>query len=463
MNLYDDLPPTATASATGQGDAKVKGWAGLASAAPDTSSSRKPTKESNEEAQAPIATTATSAAPAAPPVWAGNKFLSDAVRRKNLAKASSGGTGTGGPQPVQRTSANTVQQQQAPTIVTIAQPNVLQAVALETRNVVPRNIGPPVAAPLAWAGGKGRGRRDPMDEEYDPAKPNAYDDIKAERRHRRSEKKEKLLREAMSRFGRKSPDSANQNNQFDDDDAEMHGHHRGGWSPQDNDEGGEEERQNRATSEHVERRREALAPGPKAPVVSLPGEDLSGEDAFLRRGQISFQQQSAAQTQQQPKPPAVSAPSRVICLLNLVDPGDVDDSFETEVSEECAKYGQVLKVLIFETPKAPKDSAVRVFVQFDSPESAKRGNVRNTSFWPLAVRLYFAHTPSCDNLAHTVMDGRFFGGRSIAARFFDEARFNRFGMSLTAGRFSFSPNSSNFPHRFLFSMYRRKRSCSKSQ
>jgi len=32
----------------------------------------------------------------------------------------------------------------------------------------------------------------------------------------------------------------------------------------------------------------------------------------------------------------------------MVGPGDVDEFLEPEVAEECAKYGEVSKVLIFE-------------------------------------------------------------------------------------------------------------------
>lgn len=54
-------------------------------------------------------------------------------------------------------------------------------------------------------------------------------------------------------------------------------------------------------------------------------------------------------------PPAAGIPadvmknmSKVILLTNMVGPGDVDDELEAETKEECAKYGEVNKCLIFE-------------------------------------------------------------------------------------------------------------------
>ena len=33
---------------------------------------------------------------------------------------------------------------------------------------------------------------------------------------------------------------------------------------------------------------------------------------------------------------------------NMVGPGEVDDMLEAEVSEECSKYGKVVKCMIYE-------------------------------------------------------------------------------------------------------------------
>lgn len=81
-------------------------------------------------------------------------------------------------------------------------------------------------------------------------------------------------------------------------------------------------------------------------------------------------------------------------------PGEVDDDLEGEVASECAKYGSVTRVLIFEItePNFPADEAVRIFVQFErAAESTK---------------------------ALMDLEGRFFGGRTVRASFYEEERFN---------------------------------------
>ena len=82
-----------------------------------------------------------------------------------------------------------------------------------------------------------------------------------------------------------------------------------------------------------------------------------------------------------------------------VGPGEVDDELEDEVASECAKYGTVTNVIIFEVTEAefPVTEAVRIFVQFERSEQATKALVD--------------------------LDGRFFGGRVVRAGFYDEDRF----------------------------------------
>jgi len=83
-----------------------------------------------------------------------------------------------------------------------------------------------------------------------------------------------------------------------------------------------------------------------------------------------------------------------------VGPGEVDDELEDEVGSECAKYGTVTRVLIFEItePNFPREEAVRIFVQFERSEETTKALID--------------------------LDGRFFGGNVVRARFFDEEKFS---------------------------------------
>ncbi|KAG0625993.1 hypothetical protein M758_2G094200 [Ceratodon purpureus] len=102
-------------------------------------------------------------------------------------------------------------------------------------------------------------------------------------------------------------------------------------------------------------------------------------------------------------------PTRVVLLRNMVGPGEVDSELEDEISSECSKYGNVTRVLIFEItePNFPATEAVRIFVQFERSEQTTKALVD--------------------------LDGRFFGGRVVRASFYDEDRFNRNDLAPSPG------------------------------
>ncbi|GER24641.1 splicing factor 45 [Striga asiatica] len=102
-------------------------------------------------------------------------------------------------------------------------------------------------------------------------------------------------------------------------------------------------------------------------------------------------------------------PTRVVLLRNMVGPGEVDDDLEGEVAEECAKFGTVTRVLIFEItePNFPHEEAVRIFIQFERAEQATKALIE--------------------------LEGRFFGGRIVRACFYDEERFGKNEMAPLPG------------------------------
>ena len=107
-------------------------------------------------------------------------------------------------------------------------------------------------------------------------------------------------------------------------------------------------------------------------------------------------------------------PSRIVCLRNMVGPGEVDDELEDEVRGECeAKYGPVDSVFVYECDlsaaaavRIPVEEAVRIIVAFKAVDSATR--------------------------ARADLNGRYFGGRMVRSSFFLEERFARFDFAPTA-------------------------------
>lgn len=131
-----------------------------------------------------------------------------------------------------------------------------------------------------------------------------------------------------------------------------------------------------------------------------------------RAGVIVNAAQTAAVAEKKPAVKGVSIsgpPTRVVLLRNMVGPGEVDSELEDEISSECSKYGNVTRVLIFEItePNFPATEAVRIFVQFERSEQTTKALVD--------------------------LDGRFFGGRVVRASFYDEDKFNRNDLAPSPG------------------------------
>jgi len=113
----------------------------------------------------------------------------------------------------------------------------------------------------------------------------------------------------------------------------------------------------------------------------------------------SFSSSSSSSSSSKFKKSKPDAPSKVLLLLNIVSLGEVDDELQGEIEGECRKYGVVEKCIIYqdEAKGVPPDEAVRIFVVFSKVEEATK--------------------------ALEALNGRFFGGRTVTARFYDELVF----------------------------------------
>ena len=89
--------------------------------------------------------------------------------------------------------------------------------------------------------------------------------------------------------------------------------------------------------------------------------------------------------------------SVVVVLKNMVGPEDVDEDLQEEIEEECGKYGEVERVIIYQERQGEDDNApimVKIFVEFKEHASARK--------------------------AKEVLHNRFFGGRVVVAQIYDQ-------------------------------------------
>lgn len=120
---------------------------------------------------------------------------------------------------------------------------------------------------------------------------------------------------------------------------------------------------------------------------------------IIHERDMPSEQQAAQDQQTKTNTNLLKNPSKVIMLQNMVGPGEVDEDLEPETAEECTKYGKVNKCVIFEIPNVPEEEGVRIFVEFERIDSAIKGLID--------------------------LNGRFFGGRVVKACFYNLDKFRR--------------------------------------
>ncbi|XP_033744632.1 splicing factor 45-like [Pecten maximus] len=132
---------------------------------------------------------------------------------------------------------------------------------------------------------------------------------------------------------------------------------------------------------------------------------LQVEKTSKRGGKIIHEKDIPKESPREPTPNTnlMKNPSKVILLRNMVAPGDVDEELEQETSEECSKYGRVIKCVIFEIPGGVEEEAVRIFLEFERVDAAIKAIID--------------------------LNGRFFGGRIVKACFYNLDKFRRLDLA----------------------------------
>jgi len=214
------------------------------------------------------------------------------------------------------------------------------------------------------------------DEEYDPAKPNDYDEFCRRRmRQKAEEEMERRRQEAAARTqaAAKPPEQPKEDD-FATRMMKKMGYKEGQGLGKDNQ-------------------------GMTAPLIMKKVDNATGVIAPGQQKREATQPAQGQPSGKQAKPTeAIRPPSKIVLLTNMVGAGEVDEDLEEETAEEAGKYGKLVKCVVKEIKGVPDHEAVRIFLKYETVEMATK--------------------------AYTDLNGRFFGGRSVKARFFDVQRFD---------------------------------------
>jgi len=98
--------------------------------------------------------------------------------------------------------------------------------------------------------------------------------------------------------------------------------------------------------------------------------------------------------------------SRVCVLRNMVSAEEVDADLQQDITEECSKYGEVVKVVIYTEQQGEDDNSeqiVKIFVEFRTGKQAEKAveSLHNRHFAGRKIRaeLYDQATYQADDLS----------------------------------------------------------------
>jgi len=230
-------------------------------------------------------------------------------------------------------------------------------------------------------------------EEYDPARPNDYEAVLEDRRRRQAEEEERRQREAE---------------RIQEEESYI-GLQEGGadlskyptMEEEVEEEPSDEEKIMKMLEKQGWKMGEGLGKNRQGMTTPLIAKKVTGNTAVIANSALDI---SAVLPQELVAKKAREAmynmpPTRILVLLNMVTPHEtIDMELRDEVIGEAQNYGKVLSCEICEMKNAPEDEMIRIFVEYEKKEGAVNG----------FSNLY----------------GRFFAGRTIMAKFYDEKAYS---------------------------------------
>lgn len=226
-------------------------------------------------------------------------------------------------------------------------------------------------------------------EEYDPARPNDYEWVLEERRRRQAAEEEERKQKEAEELAMQEEGNLSKYPTMEEEGAEIE------------EEPSDEEKIMKMLEKQGWKMGEGLGKNRQGMTTPLIAKKTTGNTAVIVNSAMDM---SVVLPQELVAKKAREAmynmpPTRILVLFNMVTAQEtIDQELRDEVISETQNYGRVLSCEICEVKGVPEEEAIRIFVEYEKKEGAVN--------------------------AFSYLYGRFFAGRTITAKFYDEKAYS---------------------------------------